>query len=82
MFVGAVIILGLLGFIFQPAWWLLACVLGTYFVMTCIAGCISAIRKEDPGLVIGLPFALWTMHFCWGCAFIWGMLNNWRRRST
>ena len=82
MFVGAVIILGLLGFIFQPAWWLLACVLGTYFVMTCIAGCISAIRKEDPGLVIGLPFALWTMHFYWGGAFIWGMLNLWRRRSV
>ncbi len=80
MFVSAVIVLGLLGFILKPAWWILAGVLGTYFVTTCIAGCISALQEKNLGLVVGLPLALWTMHFCWGGSFIWGMLNHWGRR--
>lgn len=82
VFVSAVIVLGLLGFVIESAWWLLAGVLGTYFVITCIAGCISALRSKDLGLVIGLPLALWTMHFCWGGAFIWSMLTCWGRRSA
>ncbi len=82
VFVGAVVVLGLLGFVFKPAWWLWGSAVGSYLVLTLIGALISARRKRDPGLLIGFPLALWTMHFSWGGAFIWGMLNHRGRRGV
>ena len=82
MFVASVIVLGLLGFFYRPIWWLLAGILGVYVAITCLAGWLAAFPRRDPGIVFGLPIALWTMHLYWGGSFIWSMINNWRRRFT
>lgn len=40
----------------------------------------EAIRKREPGLLLGFPLALWTMHLAWGLAFIWGIPSRLFRR--
>ena len=82
IFVTSLVGLGLIGVVFRPAWWLLGTVLGLYVAITSLAGWVAGFLSRDPGIAIGLPIALWTMHFLWGGAFIWSMINNWRRRRT
>ncbi len=82
IFVASVIVLGLFGFVCRPVWWLLGGVLGLYAAITCLAGWKAGFLTRDPGIALGLPIALWTMHFNWGGAFIWSMIYNWRRRLT
>jgi hypothetical protein len=47
--------------------------LGLYLVTTVGAGLLQAVRLRDHGLALGMPLALWTMHFSWGAAFWAGL---------
>ncbi len=35
------------------------------------AGVYAAVQRRDPGLAIGLPAAIATMHLGWGSGFLW-----------
>jgi succinoglycan biosynthesis protein ExoA len=81
LFVLGTLILVLLGIWFPWGRLFLAGYLGTYLLVTIIAGTIEAVRNKDYGLVLGFPLALWTMHFSWGSAFLWSVFRNLIRRQ-
>jgi succinoglycan biosynthesis protein ExoA len=83
LFVLGVITLGILSIWFPICRYLLVIYLGAYALISVIVGCMEAIRHRDPGMVLGFPMALWTMHISWGSAFLWGILtrSNGRRRG-
>lgn len=65
-------IIGLLiGSIFLPIFrWLLLCEIGLYAVILICASLPVAIKENDPGLILGMPIAIATMHFSWGTGFL------------
>lgn len=67
----------LLGGLIQPlAWALLAAILLIYSAVMLAAGAAEGIRKQDLGLVFGVPLALTAIHISWGGAFLWGMVRS------
>ncbi|MEA3351211.1 MAG: glycosyltransferase family 2 protein, partial [Chloroflexota bacterium] len=40
-----------------------------------IAGIQSAAKKRDPALLFGVPLAIATMHFSWGTAFLYSLIE-------
>ncbi|MFQ3634171.1 MAG: glycosyltransferase family 2 protein, partial [Roseiflexus sp.] len=40
------------------------------------AGFHAAVKRRDPGLVVGLPLAIATMHLCWGSGFLWSACSR------
>jgi len=67
--------LGLLAIWFVFARWLLLVEAIVYFSALSIAGIQSAIKQRDIGLVLGVPLAIAVMHFSWGSAFIWSLIE-------
>jgi len=72
-----VFVLGLLvsllaGIFWMPSLYLFAAVLGLYLVILLAAGIHMAIKKSDILMVIGVPFAIITMHFSWAAGFLVG----------
>jgi glycosyltransferase involved in cell wall biosynthesis len=50
------------------------------YLLSLLAGAISACRKEkDWRLLLGIPLAIMTMHFCWGAGFIAGIFKKEQR---
>lgn len=45
-----------------------------YFLILSLAGARSAVKKNAPFLVIGLPLAIPVMHIAWGSGFLWSIL--------
>ena len=76
LFVIATLLLTLCGLIFPPALLLLGIGLGGYFLILFAAGVQAALKYSDPGLILGLPAALFVMHFAWGSAFLGSLV--WR----
>jgi len=76
IFVLSTVILAALAFPFSLARLILAVQLGAYFIVTTIAGLLESIRRKDMGLILGIPLALWTMHFSWGTGFLWSVLTG------
>lgn len=72
-FVGAAIGLGLLGLVWRPAWALLGVQWVAYGLVCVLLGAWEGVRRRDPALALGFPLAIWTMHLCWGSAFLWGL---------
>jgi len=67
---------GLLLAIFLPIFrLLLAAEILVYGMILALAGVQSAVRQKTPFLVIGLPFAIATMHIAWGAGFLWSMIS-------
>jgi succinoglycan biosynthesis protein ExoA len=62
--------LGLLSIWFPLARWLLLGEAVLYGGALLAAGLNSAVSQKDPGLALGLPLAIATMHFSWGSGFI------------
>ena len=54
---------------------LLAVQLGAYLSITALVGLVESIRREDMGLILGFPPAIWAMHFSWGGGFLWSALK-------
>jgi GT2 family glycosyltransferase len=59
-----------------PARWLLGIQWLAYGVILGGAGLMGAIRHKDAPLIAGLPAAWLTMHFAWGLAFWWGVVEG------
>ena len=47
-----------------------------YLLLLLGAGASVGIRKRRPGLVVGIPAAITTMHICWGSALLWSFLSR------
>jgi glycosyltransferase involved in cell wall biosynthesis len=74
-FVLCLAVLLFLAFFFPPARLLLALLAGFYGLALLLAGLQAAMKKGDPGLVVGLPLAIGIMHFTWGSAFLWSLFH-------
>ncbi len=81
VFTGALILLSLLAFISGAARILLLIQAGLYLAVTLAAGIAEAARRRSLVLAVGFPLAVWTMHLCWGGAFLWGLLVRVFRRD-
>ncbi len=46
----------------------------TYLTVLGLVGLISAIEKQKPYLLVGLPLSIATMHLAWGAGFLWSIL--------
>ena len=77
LFVLSFVVLGFLGIWFGVARWLLAIETVLYLCLLLFAGIQVAIRERDLAMIWGVPLAIATMHFSWGTAFLWSLLN-WR----
>jgi glycosyltransferase involved in cell wall biosynthesis len=75
VFVAGLALLVLLSPFWNVALWTLLATVGLYILALCLAGVQLAIRKKDLALVLGVPLAIATMHFCWGTAFLWGLIH-------
>jgi cellulose synthase/poly-beta-1,6-N-acetylglucosamine synthase-like glycosyltransferase len=74
LFVLSVLGLGLLSLGFEWARGLLLIETLVYGLVLLLAGLQVAIRHRDLRLLIGVPLAIFTMHFSWGLAFIWSLM--------
>ena len=71
---GVLMLLLLAGFV-HLARLLLAFGFGSYLLILVAASIKIAVSKNDFRLVIGIPLAIMTMHFCWGAGFWWSLIN-------
>ncbi len=71
---GVLMLLLLAGFV-HLARVLLAFGFGSYLLILMAASTKIAVSKDDFSLVIGIPLAIMTMHFCWGTGFWWSLIN-------
>jgi succinoglycan biosynthesis protein ExoA len=71
VFVLSLLILGLLGFFWTPAWWLLLIELAVYLIAALAAG-LHAARRSGGGLgmMLLLPLIFATIHLPWGTSFL------------
>lgn len=76
LFVAILFLLIILSILFPYVWVLLVAELAIYGLILSLSGMFDAIRKKNPGLAIGEPLAIATMHNCWGLGFIIGLLKN------
>lgn len=76
LFVLSFPVLAVLGLWFIWAGWLLLFEAVIYLLALVLVGTQLAIKHRDPALLWGVPLAIATMHFSWGTAFIWSMINR------
>lgn len=69
------LVLGLLSVWFALARWLLLAEVVVYASALFFAGIQSAYRRRDLALVLRVPLAMAVMHFSWGSAFLWSLLD-------
>ena len=69
------LILGLLSIWFLLARWLLLAEAVVYGSALLFAGIQSAYRRRDLALALRVPLAIAVMHFSWGGAFLWSLLE-------
>ncbi len=74
-FVLSWLVLGLLSIWFKAARWLLLGEAVIYGTALLAAGMSAAWKERDPGLVVGLPLAVATMHFSWGSGFLVSLIG-------
>lgn len=74
-FVLTLVGLALLSLWFAPARWALALELILYLGVLMVAGVQIAWRQRKPACLLGVPLAMAAMHFSWGSALWWSMLN-------
>ena len=67
--------LALLSILLNTARWMLVIILVLYFTLLVIGSLPVAYRQRDPRLLIGIPLAIATMHFCWGAGFLRSVID-------
>lgn len=73
LFVGGILILGILSPVWNLTGWLLVCIVLLYSVVIFSIGILMSSKHSSPLLAIGIPLALATIHFSWGTSFLWGL---------
>lgn len=76
VFVLSLLLLGIIGVFFRPAWWLLGMEVTAYLIILILFGIQKGVQSREPGLIIGMPLAIATMHLCWGAAFLWSLCKK------
>lgn len=76
LFVLALIVLVLAGIFWQPAWLVLAVVIGLYLLIQLIPAFSISSKLKDISLSIGIVLATLVMHISWGTALIVGLLSH------
>ena len=74
-FVLGLLVTLLVGIFWKPSLYLFAAVLGLYLLILLAVGIHMANKKRDILMLIGIPLAIFTMHFSWGSGFIAGAFN-------
>ena len=46
-----------------------------YLAILIISGIIAGWKNKKLAYMLGMPLSIGIMHICWGCAFIWGIIN-------
>lgn len=69
VFVASLVILGIAGFFWPPAWWLLLIELGVYLLFALFAA-VRAARKEGLITILVMPFIFAVIHLTWGTSFL------------
>ncbi len=71
LFVASILVLGIAGIFWTPAWWLLLLELVTYLGCALFAGWQAA-RRAGAGLQMALvmPLIFATIHLSWGSSFL------------
>lgn len=82
----ALLVLSLVGLALLSIWlplarWLLILELGVYVGGLLVAGIQTSLLREDLALLVGVPLAIATMHFSWGTAFLWSLVQSLRNRK-
>lgn len=76
LFVLSILILGILGFIWKPAWWLLLIEVVTYLICALLAGWQAARRSGNSlSMVLVMPLIFVTIHLTWGSSFLIRLLS-------
>jgi succinoglycan biosynthesis protein ExoA len=70
----SLVILLIAGILWEFTRWLLAVEILLYLGIIILVSSRLAIRKKNPGLLIGVPLAIATMHLSWGAGFLWSMV--------
>jgi GT2 family glycosyltransferase len=73
LFVAGLLGSGLLGIFWVPARFLFGLAAALYAGALLAAGLETAFRRREPALLLGVPAAIVTMHFCWGGAVLWNL---------
>ena len=68
--------LGLLSILWVTARWMLVIILILYFILLVLGSLPVAYRQKDPRLIVGVPLAIVTMHFCWGAGFLRSLIDK------
>lgn len=80
VFVASIIVLAIVGILWEPAWWLLLAELVTYLICALVAG-VQAAKKSNGGLgmVLVMPLVFATIHSTWGSSFLIRLLSPARK---
>jgi hypothetical protein len=76
LFVCALLGLGILSLLWNHTLWLLAFIVLLYTIAIFSIGIQMSLKHSMPSLTIGIPLAIATIHFSWGTAFLWGLINK------
>lgn len=76
VFVLGVLLLLLASIFWNTARLLCAATLAMYLVVLMAGSLPVAIRRRDPSMMLSIPLAIITMHFCWGSGFLWSMISG------
>ncbi|HZR26246.1 MAG TPA: glycosyltransferase family 2 protein [Vicinamibacterales bacterium] len=80
-FVSALLIGGLVGFVWATAWRLTAFVAAAYLGVAVSVSLVQAARDRDLPLVLTGPLAFAVLHVSYGLGSLWGLVKPMRRRD-
>lgn len=80
LFVASLLVLGIAGIFWKPAWWLLLVEIVTYLFCALVAG-VQAAKKSNEGLQLALvmPLVFATIHLSWGSSFLIRLISPVRK---
>ena len=81
LFVLSLLVWIMLSLFIPFVWFVLISELFLYYSILFLAGIRSAMQKNNPILIIGLPLAIPVMHISWGSGLLWSILNSGSRKN-
>jgi len=76
LFVLGLLVLAIAAIWLPVASWLLLAVMLLYISTLVISGLDAVMESRKYSMLLGVPMAIAVMHFSWGSAFIWSLLEN------
>jgi glycosyltransferase involved in cell wall biosynthesis len=76
LFVSSILVLVLLSIVWPQARLILGLEVVSYALALFLVGLQAALTQKSLTHLIGVPIAIATMHFFWGCAFLWSLIKR------